>query len=199
VETPPAVVLAIGGSASVGKTTLAAEIARQWGSARVVHVDDLRDTVERGDLDLVDPTPEVWTRPPAQLTDALIAFTERLHPVIASEIDGLLGSGVGGIVEGEGVEPRLVHRWSTDQVRAVHVVERDADRLRATFSQRPSSARFLALAPATQDAVTEMNVRYGAWLQRESERHGQVWLPAHPWCDLPDRVLDAIGTVDARR
>jgi hypothetical protein len=39
--------------------------------------------------------------------------------------------------------------------------------------------------------VVEMNLRYGDWLRAEAERHGETWLPAHPWSSLAERVLRA--------
>ena len=188
-------VIAIGGSASVGKTTLAARISPVLGLEHVVHVDDVRYRVD-GSLprSFVETTPDVWKMPPAWLRDSLIAETGQLSGVIAPEIEALSTEHSSGLIEGEGVEPRLVRRWTPERVRAVYVIEDDADRLHETFSRRASGARFLALSRDEQKAVVEMNRMYGTWLRAEAEMHEQPWLAARPWSTLAERVLDAIAS-----
>jgi hypothetical protein len=72
------------------------------------------------------------------------------------------------------------------------VIEDDPVRLRRTFAGRPSGTRFGSLDAAEQDAVVEMNRRYGSWLRCEAEAYGQSWLPAHPVRTLADRAVDAL-------
>ena len=179
------VVIAIGGSASVGKTTLATDVSRALGLGRVVHVDDLRGA------SFIDSMPDVWQAPAARLLDSLIAETERTHGVIAAEIDALVTASSSGLIEGEGVEPRLLHRWPRTHVRSAYVIEDDADRLRETFARRPS-ARFLSLSRDEQAAVVEMNRGYGAWLRQEADSRNQAWVPSQPWDTLAERVMTAL-------
>ena len=185
------VVIAIGGSASVGKTTLARELAQLLRIDRVAHVDDTRSAGCAPSF--LETTPDVWTRPAAWLCETLIAETRAFHSGIAAEIEARLVEPGSGIVEGEGVEPRLLRRWDPARVRAVYVIEDDPARLHETFAQRASGARFLALAEDEQRAVVEMNRRYGAWLRREAEGHHQAWVPSQPWPTLAERALAAIG------
>jgi hypothetical protein len=87
-------VLAIGGSASVGKTTLAAWIAERLRLDHVVHVDDLRARPECSiGQSFLDDAPGVWNEPAAWLRESLVAWTRQLHPVIAAEIDRLVAGG----------------------------------------------------------------------------------------------------------
>ena len=180
------VVVAIGGSASVGKTTLAMHLSRRLGLDHVVHVDDLRGP------SFIDSTPDVWSKPAARLREALVSETEQVHGAVAAAIDALLAARASGVIEGEGIEPRLLQRWPATLVRPVYVIEDDTELLHETFSRR-LPARFLALTRAEQDAVVEMNRSYGAWLRAEAESRAQAWVPSQPWPTLADRVLTAIG------
>jgi 2-phosphoglycerate kinase len=183
-------VLAIGGSASVGKTTLASRIVERLGLECVVHVDDLgaRAAVSVGPS-FIDTTPNVWTQPVTWLRDALIASTRNLRPFISAEIDAMVEHRAGGVIEGEGLEPQLFRRWPAPLVQPIYVIEDDATRLRETFARRASGARFLARSEREQEAVVEMNRAYGLWLRRQAERCDQPWVAAFPWGTLPDRVL----------
>ena len=187
-------VVAVGGSASVGKTTLALAIAGTRAFDQVAHVDDLRAAVEVSDgPSFIEATPDVWRMPVRWLCAQLTAETQRVHPLITAKVDAFLADGYRGVVEGEGVEPSLFLRWPASVVRPVYVIEDDADRLHATFARRSSGARFLALSRSDQDAVVEMNRMYGAWLREQAEAYGQVWVPSHPWDTMPERTLTAIA------
>lgn len=183
-------VLAIGGSASVGKTTCAGTLATKLGAARVVHVDDLsRELQDAGDPHVLDTLVNPWQRSPAYLVGALIAWTERLQVPILACISDLAATG--GVIEGEGIDPRLAPALAAAGVATVYVIETDADQLRETFIARPSQDRFLGLTRMEQDTVVEMNRRYGGWLRAAADKAGQPWVPCRPWSTLPDRILDA--------
>jgi 2-phosphoglycerate kinase len=184
-------VVAIGGCASVGKTTLAAALADRLEVSEVVHVDDLRKIREASaGPSFLDTTPAVWDSNHEWLCGSLIASTRKLHGAIATTIDRLLASD-GGIVEGEGVEPSgMAHHAAA---KAVYVIEEDGDRLAATFVARPSRGRFLALSEPRRSAVVEMNRLYSTWLREEADRYGQAWVSAHPWATLADRALAAMA------
>lgn len=188
-------ILAIGGSASVGKTTLAATLAARLDVHEIVHVDDLVPAVERDEGPSFLAAAGVWRRPPDWLRDQLVAWTERLHPHIDRAIRPL----VHAIVEGEGIDHRLACRWPPDEVRVVYVIETDADALHRTFASRASADRYLALSDSERHAVVEMNRRYGLWLRAAAETNGQPWVPSQPWSTLADRVLAAVGLAVNRR
>jgi hypothetical protein len=179
-------VIAIGGGASTGKTTLAAALAARLGMTDVAHVDDLGPALEAEQgPNFIATTPGVWRRPPEWLCDQLVQWTAGLHPHIEHAAGAL---GHGGIIEGEGIDPRLTRAW-----RVVYVIETDAARLHDTFATRPGGHRFRALAPAEQRGVVAMNRRYGLWLRDTAEAAGQPWIPSHPWSTAVDRALAALG------
>ena len=189
-------ILAIGGCASVGKTTVAGELAAALGAADVVHVDDLRAAHEASaGPSFDDAMPDVWNQPPSLLCASLIRSTRGLHQTIAVEVNNLVAAGRSGVVEGEGVEPALMQRWSGTRVGAVYIIEQGRRRLDAAFRRRSSASRYLALSPSEQSNVVEMNRLYATWLRAQAEEHGQAWVPAQPWATLADRVFAAF---DAR-
>lgn len=189
--TARACVVAIGGSASAGKTTCAPAVAALLGLDRVLHVDDLARDMQRTDEPHVfDAMSHPWSREPEYLVDQLVQWTAKLHPLIGTAIDSLTATG--GVIEGEGIDPRLVSHSMLD-VGCVYVIETDPDRLRATFLARPSAGRFRALASAEQDTIVEMNRRYAEWLRAAAADADQPWVPAAPWDTLPERIVGTIG------
>jgi hypothetical protein len=179
-------VFAIGGGASTGKTTLAAALAARLGLADVAHVDDLGPALEAEEgPNFIATTPGVWRRPPEWLCEQLVRWTAGLHPHIERAAGGL---GDGGIIEGEGIDPRLPLAW-----RVVYVVETDPVRLHETFATRPGNQRFLALDSAEQRGVVGMNRRYGLWLRDAADAAGQPWIPSQPWATAVDRAMVALG------
>jgi hypothetical protein len=186
-------VLAIGGSASVGKTTLAADLADRLGLSNVAHVDDVIPEFE-ADVrpSFLVSTPSVWCRSADWLRDELVEWTARLHPHIECLVSDALGRG-GGTIEGEGIGPRIARRWDGDVVRVVYVVETDPDVLYRTFAGRTTGARFLALSDTERRGVVEMNRRYGEWLRTAADAHGQPLVSSQPWTTLPERTLEATG------
>lgn len=186
-------IVAIGGSASVGKTSVAAELAGTLGLDAIVHVDDIAADHERDVApSFISSTADVWRRPADWRHDRLIEWTARLHPRVEQVIGDLL-CGEGGVVEGEGIEPRLLRRWPADLVKVVYIIETDPDLLHRTFASRPSSARFRALPAVEQDAVVDMNLRYGRWLRHSADAHRQPWVSSRPWATLSRRLRDALG------
>jgi hypothetical protein len=186
------VIIAIGGSASVGKTTLAATLADTLGINDVAHVDDLVPDVERSsDPSFISSTPDVWRRPGSWLCDQLIEWTLCLHPRIEQLVIDLTSRG-GGIIEGEGIDPRLASRWPADALRVVYIVETDPSVLDRTFAARSSGTRFLALSPTERAGVVEMNLRYGRWLRDSADAQGQPSVRSQPWATLADRALEAL-------
>src|SRR5271154_3461212 len=123
-------ILAIGGSASMGKTTVASTLARRLDAVEVIHVDDLQKAVA-GDIgrSFIETTPGVWHRSPEWLCDQLIRWTEKLHPALIAAIETHLKRPGYIIVEGEGVEPRLMARWDRSELRSVAIVGADRGRL----------------------------------------------------------------------
>jgi hypothetical protein len=194
-------VVALGGSASAGKTTCAAELSRLLGLREVVHVDNLSRRLQRDTgPHFLDTLEAPWRQPAPRLTAGLIDWTARLHPLIAGAAGRLAATG--GIIEGEGVDPRLAGTWGVAEVRTVYVIELDREALWDTFATRASGARFLALSPGEQATVVEMNRLYAAWLRDAAAAAGEPWVWSQPWETLPQRCAEAVsggGRGPARR
>ena len=187
----PVTIVAIGGCASVGKSTLARALGQRLNMPNVVHVDDLRGEHERRyGPSFIDVTPNVWARDARWLCDSLIASTRGLRPSVAAAIQDLLVSCGRGIIEGEGIEPAVVDH---PDVRSVYVIEDNAEQLHATFAARLSAARFLALSVREQAGIVQMNRLYAIWLRSEAEGHGQPWIADRPWSTLADRAFAVIA------
>jgi 2-phosphoglycerate kinase len=184
-------VIAIGGSACVGKTTCAAGLAAMLGIHDLVHVDDLSSQFQsEGNPHFLDQITNPWRRPPAWLTSELIAWTVGLHPLIVRAVERL--GPTGGLIEGEGIDPRLADLWQ-ENTAVVYVVEVDPKALWHTFSARSSSsARFLSLSLEEQRAVVNMNVGYNRWLAEAASRAGQPCVPARPLRTLAERCADVV-------
>ena len=164
-----------------GKSTTAAEIAKRLRLESIVQVDELSKVIEPfNGPNFNTPEPEMWQQPASGLAISLVKWTSLLHTPIAAEVDSLIRSHTSGVIEGEGVEPRLCQRWSPTIVRAVYIVEEDADQLRRTFESRPSAARFLALSETEQRTIVEMNRLYGLWLRKEADRTRNPGFPLNP-------------------
>jgi 2-phosphoglycerate kinase len=183
----------IGGSSSVGKTTLAEELRNRLGFS-ILRVDDLVKGSPDPRIRFPQGVPNVWQRRPEELRDGLISKGEAIRPQLGSVIAGLLKDRRSSIVEGEGVQPQLALQWSADaSVRFVFVVEEDENRLRETLSSRASGWKFEQLSSREQANVTGMNALYGSWLREEATTHGLSWTVAHPFATLADRVLSLPG------
>ena len=180
-------VLLIGGSASVGKTTVAETLAKRWALETLIHLDGLRSEIA-GIVDHLT-SPEVWDRRPQQLLELLLEMTGSLRPYLIDLVSDLLTAARAAIVEGEGIEPAVLAAFEGQgQVQAVYIVEDDPAVLAKTFSTRPSSGRFKALNATRQMAVVEMNRLYGAYLTNAAAGRSHPCVASRPWPTLAERV-----------
>jgi hypothetical protein len=146
----------------------------------VVHVDDLsRQLQDGGCPHFLDTLDAPWRQPTDSLVAALIAWTERLHPLIVEAAGRLAGPG--GVVEGEGIDPRI--GWGGIDVRAVYVIELDRPVLWGTFATRASGPRFRALTAA--------GTGHGCGTRRP--RRGRPACGSRPWATLAGRATDAVS------
>jgi hypothetical protein len=180
------VIVAIGGSASVGKTTAASKVAELLGLSEIVQVDDLSRQVQaKGQQHFLDVLDSPWLEPAEALAERLIQWTLHLHPPIGAAVASLTK---GGVLEGEGVDPRV--RWPA-AVATVYVIETDEVVLWGAFASRSSAPRFLALTIAQQWTVVEMNRRYGEWLREAADAASQPWVASQPLDTLAERIVEA--------
>lgn len=196
-------VLLIGGPSSVGKTTVAREIARKFGVS-CLQVDDLRLALQRSRVTLpegtdalyfFEETPDVRRLPPERLRDGLIAVGEVMSPAIEVVIENHVDQAVPIVIEGDGILPSLLVRPPVrvraigKQVRAVFVVEPDEAAIRATFVARGRGISGWSEQEVQIDARAKW--LYGQWLTGEARRYGMPVLEPRPWETLIERLLIA--------
>ena len=182
-------VLLIGGSSNVGKTTAARSVAAALG-VDCVSLDDCVPPRVRASSPFHDDA--IWDSDPGVLLDALRAHTAALAPTVRELVDRERVRG-DAVVEGEGIEPRLVTGWTHFDVRAVFVVETSVQRLRATLTARdsPGGRRYCELPEAAQHAIASMNCGYGQWIRAEAGGLAEAWVSSQPWSTLVARILAA--------
>lgn len=185
-------VILIGGSSSVGKTTAAAELSRRHGLQHL-QVDTLRAEDPHPAVHFVGSSPEVWDLGPEPLRDRLIEMGALLRTHILRLVTKQLAAGVPTIIEGEGIEPSLLESLTHRRVRLVFVAEVNEKRLAATFANRPSAgaARFRRLTAGRRRCVCRMNRLYGEWIGAEALSRGLPCLPSQPWQNLANRIFAA--------
>lgn len=182
-------VLLIGGPSGIGKTTVAAQVARRLDVPWLM-VDDLRLALMRSGVAIPD-------NPHAEAFDpvnGLVAVGEAVAPAIEVVIENHVDQRIPVVIEGDGILPSLFERDSVRAratngcVRAVYLTESDADALYANLVARGADGwrgdlRWYA----------RRSVAYGEWLRAEAERRGLPTVPARPWETLVDRILAASG------
>ncbi len=182
-------VLLIGGPSGVGKTTVAAQIARRLDVPWLM-VDDLRLALVRSGLPIPD-NPHAEALDPAE---GLVAIGEAVTPAIEVVIENHVDQRLPIVIEGDGILPSLFERDSvraratSGRVRTVYLTEPDPDALHANLVARGADdwrddLRWYARRSAA----------YGEWLRTEAARRGLPVVPARPWDTLVDRILVAAG------
>ena len=194
---PAASVVLVGGSSSVGKTTLAQALATRVHGDRL-SVDDLRRSVDDARVRFFSETEDPWRLDPPTLCLVLRRAAEAMRPLLGRVVETALADGRGLVLEGEALDPRLAARYSSDpRVPALFVIELDSERLMQTFHRRsPSLGR---LPPAERATVARTCVLYAGWLKREGQRRGLPCLPSQPWATLTDRAIGIIEQDCSRR
>lgn len=182
-------VLLIGGPSGIGKSTVAAQVARDLDVPWLM-VDDLRLALMRSGVAIPD-------NPHAEAFDpvnGLVAVGEAVAPAIEVVIENHVDQRIPVVIEGDGILPSLFERDSVraratnGRVRAVYLTEPDADALYANLVARG--------ADGWRDDLrwyARRSVAYGEWLRAEAERRGLPTVPARPWETLIDRILAASG------
>lgn len=179
-------VLLIGGPSGIGKTTLAAQVARRLGVPWLM-VDDLRLALQRSGV----PVPNADAVETFDGSGGLVALGELMAPSVEVVVENHVDWRIPIVIEGDGILPSFFERPSVraratnDRVRAVFLTEDDEEALYANFQARQHGLRTLAHA--------HKNFLFGQWLKREAARHGIPTVAARPRETLADRVLFASG------
>jgi 2-phosphoglycerate kinase len=197
-------VLLIGGSSGVGKSSVARQLGRHLGTSWLA-VDDLRLALQRSRtilpekteaLYFFEETQEVWSLPPDQLRDRLIALGQVMSPALEVVIENHVDTADPVVIEGDAVLPSLFTRpsvrarTSSGQVQAVFLVEPEEDVLLAHMD-----ARYRVRArhnEAQLRAMAHVRWLHGRWLADEARSSGLPVLEPHPWETLAQRIVAAL-------
>jgi 2-phosphoglycerate kinase len=203
-------VLLVGGSAGVGKTTAARELARRL-SISVLLVDDVRlalqevtTHVEQPDLHrFLSYEAEQW-REPKSIHDDWIVVAQAMVPALKVIIaHHVVVGGVGPIIiEGDGILPSLATQQSfselkhfqglepAEAVQAVFLVEGEEEQVWRNLAGRGRG--FDEWATDEQRAFAHASWLFGQWLAGEAEAHGLPVVAARPFETCAQRILAAI-------
>lgn len=183
----PWYVLLVGGPSGIGKTTVAAQIARRLDVAWLM-VDDLRLALQRSGVAIPD-NPRAAALDPSE---GAVAVGELVSPAIEVVIENHVDQRIPVVIEGDGILPSVLERPTVrpratgGHVRAVFLTERDEDAIYANLVARG--------ADTWRDDLrwyARRSIEYGAWLQREATRRGLPTVEARPHNTVVDRILTA--------
>ncbi|MGH2461931.1 MAG: hypothetical protein ACRDIY_24000 [Chloroflexota bacterium] len=179
-------VLLIGGPSGIGKSMVAAQIARRLGVPWLM-VDDLRLALERSGVAIPDSRRvESFDGP-----GGLVTVGEFMAPSIEVVIENHVDQRIPVVIEGDGILPAIFDRpavrarATSGRIRAVFLGGSDEDALYANHQ-----ARRVGLFSR---AHAHKNFLYGEWLKKEAERHVLPTVSARPWDTLAERILAANG------
>ena len=178
----------IGGSSSVGKTTMARSLSKYYDMF-CLHLDDFTKGFNDPELEFFTGKADFWDQAAQELFERLVRVTEKTEPYLHSFVSEWVAGGKSGIIEGEKIHPRFMEKVvSSNSAKGIFLIETDREQLYQTLQQR--SLRFRELSGTQQWKVAEVNQRYGLWLKQEAKRRNLIWENAQPWETLVSRVLD---------
>ncbi len=197
-------VLAILGPSGGGKSVAARSIAQVRGTTWI-QVDDLRlalqaSEIERpsgtlGRLHYFERTPDIWTRGPGELMNAMIEVAHLMVPAVRIVIDSHIATRVPAVIEGDGMLPALAFdpvlrpHVRMGQLRFCCVVPETVDEL--LDNVRARGRGIAELATGEQIRQAEMNVAFGRWLIEEAARYRVPVVRSQPLATLPRRIVAA--------
>ncbi len=180
-------VLLIGGPSGIGKTTVAAQLARRLDVSWLM-VDDLRLALARSGVPIPDSGAVMTFDAPGGLVTVGGLLTPAVEVVIENHVDQRYPV----VIEGDGILPSLFDRPSVrarathGRIRAVFLHEPDADALHANFVARSRDGW-----RADLQAHARKNFLFGQWVKQDAEQRGLSCVAARPWDTLVERILTA--------
>lgn len=195
------IVLLLGGSSGVGKTRLAAELARRLGIGWL-SADDIRLVLQRATRGTALPTLHAFFDDLPQLDAATIATRYRAVAAIVSDALEIIvahhvATALPVLIEGDTILPALAAQRSfaglavPSAVRAVFLVEPDPVQLRQNTLDRGRGAE--ALPAEELEAHLGFSWQYGQWLAGEAAALHLPVVEARPYATLLTRTLSAFG------
>ena len=188
--------LAIGGGAAVGKTTVAAAIAARHG-ASVLPVDAIWLALKAAtkpqshpQLHYFDPSAEDLALAPEALCERHIASAREISRAIDPVIEYLLREGRPVVLEGAWITPGAARRWTQqyEAVRAVFIHQPNADGVLAAMLERKDSQ---VPSPFTK-ANSRVCWLFGNWVRERALAEELPVVGSAPRATLVERALAAI-------
>jgi 2-phosphoglycerate kinase len=190
-------VLLLGGPSGAGKTSVSYRLAHYFGVG-ITEVDDFQVILEKMTTPAEQPVLHYWqTHPEApqqsdeRMVEQLIATGKVMQPALEAVIINHLESQAPIILEGDFILPALVALPAFSegayigQIKALFLIEESEEQLQQNFLQREPEE-------GIQEKRARVSWLYGQWLKNEAERVGTLAVPARPWDDVFERVLQAV-------
>jgi len=176
----------IGGSSSVGKSTVAKQLSFQLACEHF-QLDKMRKESKNAVFSSLDGT-DIWDSDTCSLVSILKAMSEASKPLIQNWCNKIQN----GILEGEGIEPSTLAKvGNLETTGIVYLIETELERIHNTLHDQ--SERYRSLSPERQEQVVAMNSEYSAYLRQEAEIAGHPWEWSQPWDTLQERILKVIA------
>ncbi|WP_218577584.1 hypothetical protein [Phytohabitans rumicis] len=179
------------GAAGVGKSSVAAALARRYGTP-LGEVDDVvtalraMTTAEQQPLlHYWDTHPQVKAWPPEKVAELHLSVADAVEPGLSAVIADHVSAGARVVLEGDYLLPELATGYAGGAVRAVVIDEPDEDQIVANYRAREPGY-------GEQRNRARVSAMIGAQLAGRAVRCGIAVVPARPWTDLLDRVDNAL-------
>lgn len=191
-------IILLGGAPSVGKTTLAKELARRF-DIPWISTDQIRSILKatadkneyenlfRNTKDITDPREAVdFSIKQSQLVwKAVVAFIKSKHPW------------EGGVVEGMAILPALVHQDFSDipNIQSVFVLQNNIDPIKRVIMERSELPWINTKTPAQQDSQVSQIVIFNEYVEKEAKKYGCKTIEVGDSVEKTfDDLLDQINT-----
>ena len=193
---PPWKVLAIGGGATVGKTTVARDLAARYG-VDVLPIDAIwfavkaaTDPVSSPELHYFDPPDEeVFGSMPEDLCRRHIRSAQAISQTLEPVIDYYLWERWPVILEGAWITPAIAARWTRqyEGVRTVFIHETEVDQVLSAMVERSG----VKDPTPRKKVIAEVCWLFGNWVRDQAIVEGLPVVDAAPRGTLTERVLAA--------
>ncbi|MGK4578810.1 AAA family ATPase [Kitasatospora sp. HPMI-4] len=191
-------VLLLGGASGVGKSRVAAQLARESG-AFIVEFDDVVSAVQtittaeqHPGLHRFDDVSDASRLDSERVVELQIATANALEPAVLGVVRNRLTIDVPAVVEGDYLTPAAAVRAIRESaaagrsVRAVFLHEEDTARVTANYAEREPEG-------GDQSRRADVSVRYSRWLAGEAELHALPVVNCRPWDTLSQRIRQALS------